>query len=241
MQYLLVLFALSFAVLIHEAGHYFAARRAGIPIAIFSVGLGPALWRRRHCGTEFRVAWIPFGGYVLPKVEDEKEFNRYKISQRLLLAAGGPMAGFIYPWLCFVVLGIASQGLSLELIWTSLSKVLIVGFAMLRGLGTALTKPQELSGIIGIVAQGGHYIGLNWVKGLSMSALLSINLAIFNLLPLPALDGGKIFLYLLEKIHPKLQRLQEPLTIAGWVCIIALMLYVTGLDIGKYILRPLIG
>lgn len=240
-RYLMVFAGLSIVIIIHELGHFIAARRGGIPIAIFSIGLGPALWRRRFGETEFRIAWIPFGGYVLPKVDQESDFLQYSLTKRTILAAGGPIASLIFPWFCYIFLGVLKQGFNPEIIWNAGIKVFTVAYAMLRGLGLAITHPQALSGVIGIVSEGGRLVGTNLLRGLELSAMLSINLGLFNLIPLPALDGGKILLNLLEKVHPKLRRLQEPLAIAGWVCIILLMLYVTVLDIGKYIVGPLMG
>lgn len=241
MRYLLVLLSLSFIILVHELGHFIAARRVGIPIEIFSIGFGPTIWRTRRGQTEFRIAAIPLGGYVLPMVDDEAGLDRYTLRQRLLLAAGGPLASLIYPWICFIILGLASAGFAPNLLWDSLQSIFRIGLAMIHGIGMAITHPQALSGVVGIVAEGGRFAGSDLHRLLTLSAMLSINLAIFNLLPLPALDGGKILLYILEKVHPKLHKLQEPLTITGWVCIMILMLYVTVLDIGKYIVRPFFG
>jgi regulator of sigma E protease len=65
--------------------------------------------------------------------------------------------------------------------------------------------------------------------------LISLNLALLNLLPLPILDGGKVILYSLEKIHCKFKKLHYPLAIASWIFIIGLMGYVTVLDVFKYL------
>jgi len=92
---------------------------------------------------------------------------------------------------------------------------------------------DELSGIVGVVAQGGSFVGTDPIKALGFSILLSLNFAIFNLLPVSPLDGGKLVLYLLEKIHPKLSRLHIPLAITGWVLLIGLMVYATVLDVGR--------
>jgi regulator of sigma E protease len=62
-----------------------------------------------------------------------------------------------------------------------------------------------------------------------------LNLFIMNLLPIPALDGGKILLFLTEKIHPCFLRLHIPLSIAGWVLIMGLTLYTVVIDVLKYI------
>ncbi len=63
--------------------------------------------------------------------------------------------------------------------------------------------------------------------------MISLNLMVFNLLPIPGLDGGKILLALLERIHPKLLKVQVPLTIIGLVFILGLMIYATIMDIGR--------
>lgn len=56
---------LSVIVFVHEFGHFFAARLCGVRIEVFSIGFGRPLlkWVDRH-GTEWRIAWIPLGGYV---------------------------------------------------------------------------------------------------------------------------------------------------------------------------------
>lgn len=56
--------ALSSLVLIHEWGHFFIARRAGIRVEVFSIGFGPRLFSLSRGGTEYRISALPFGGYV---------------------------------------------------------------------------------------------------------------------------------------------------------------------------------
>ena len=63
-----VFFGLS--VLVHEGGHFFAAKRLGLRADVFSIGFGPALWKKTIRGTEYRLSAIPFGGYVsLPQLD----------------------------------------------------------------------------------------------------------------------------------------------------------------------------
>lgn len=60
----------SLAVFIHELGHFLAARWMGMTIDVFSVGFGPAIWKRKIGETEYRISWIPLGGYVaLPQLD----------------------------------------------------------------------------------------------------------------------------------------------------------------------------
>jgi len=51
-------------ILVHEWGHFVAARLSGIRVEVFSIGFGPAMWTRHSGGTEYRIAWFPLGGYV---------------------------------------------------------------------------------------------------------------------------------------------------------------------------------
>ncbi len=62
----------SFAIFIHEFGHFLAARIFGLRVDRFSIGFGPALWKKTVGGVEYRISAIPFGGYVaLPQLDPE--------------------------------------------------------------------------------------------------------------------------------------------------------------------------
>ena len=63
-------FLFSFAIFIHEFGHFLAAKLLGFQVDTFSIGFGPALWKKKYKGVEFRISAIPFGGYVaLPQLD----------------------------------------------------------------------------------------------------------------------------------------------------------------------------
>lgn len=71
-SFLLALFVFSLAVFIHELGHFLVARLLGLRADVFSIGFGPAIWKKTIRGTEVRLSWIPFGGYVsLPQLDPE--------------------------------------------------------------------------------------------------------------------------------------------------------------------------
>ena len=60
----------SFAIFIHEFGHFLAAKLLGFQVDVFSIGFGPALWKKKIKGVEYRISAIPFGGYVaLPQLD----------------------------------------------------------------------------------------------------------------------------------------------------------------------------
>ncbi|MEI6149469.1 MAG: RIP metalloprotease RseP [bacterium] len=57
-------------IFVHEFGHFLAARLCGLVIETFSIGFGPAIWKRKHNGIVYKIGCIPFGGYVaLPQLD----------------------------------------------------------------------------------------------------------------------------------------------------------------------------
>lgn len=65
MSIILVLLIISFLILIHELGHYLAAKKIGVKVEEFGIGYPPRLLKLFHWkGTDFTVNWLPFGGFV---------------------------------------------------------------------------------------------------------------------------------------------------------------------------------
>ena len=95
------------------------------------------------------------------------------------------------------------------------------------GVGEAITGPVGIVGIVGDAYQFG------FVYLLSFTALISVNLAIINLIPFPALDGGRLLFLLIEKVKGSRisSRVANTLNMVGFVILILLMLYVTYKDI----------
>ncbi len=109
--------ALGILIAVHEFGHFWVARRLGVKVLRFSIGFGPALWKRtgKVDDTEYMVAAIPLGGYV--KMLDEREeevaeeelhraFNRQSLPIRSAVVAAGPFFNFLFAilayWVVFV-------------------------------------------------------------------------------------------------------------------------------------------
>ena len=105
-------------VSVHEAGHYIAARCAGVRVLCFSVGFGRPLWQyKANNGTQWQVGLIPLGGYVKmlderagPVDEDVKHlaFNQASLLWRSIIVLAGPLSNFIFAFLIYV--GIAMVG-----------------------------------------------------------------------------------------------------------------------------------
>lgn len=98
--------AISLLVAVHEFGHYWVARRFGIRVLRFSIGFGPALWRRTgRDKTEYMISAVPLGGYVMLLNEREGEvapadvpysFTRKPPWQRILVLLAGPAFNIIF-------------------------------------------------------------------------------------------------------------------------------------------------
>ena len=84
---------------------------------------------------------------------------------------------------------------------------------------------KELGGVISIVKITSDATDAGWMSVLFFAALISVNLGVLNLLPIPALDGGHIMFNLYEFItrHTPSQEVIVKLTIAGWVILFSLM------------------
>ena len=69
---LLCVLLFAFAILVHELGHFVVALKLGLRVDAFSIGFGQAIWKRKWRGVEYRVGWLPLGGYVsIPDVDPE--------------------------------------------------------------------------------------------------------------------------------------------------------------------------
>jgi regulator of sigma E protease len=92
---------------------------------------------------------------------------------------------------------------------------------------------KELGGPIKIAKYSGEQLSLGWQNFVSFAALISINLAFINLLPIPALDGGHLAFYAAEAVRrkPASARSQEWAFRTGMALVLALMLFVTVNDL----------
>ncbi len=234
MRYLETLALLSLLVLIHELGHFWAARWMGIPVAGFSVGFGPKLWTVRRGGTEYALRALPLGGYVLPEAETYEEFQEIPLGRRLAFYLGGPLANVAAAVPLFSLYN-AVQGartfrwLLLEP-WVQTARL---AGEMLVALPAQLAGFDELKGVVGMVKMGGEVAAKGAVDTVWVAIGFTLSLALLNLLPIPVLDGGKILLALLEKAVPRSRRIQVPVTLASALLLVALMVYLNLRDAGQ--------
>ncbi|MBN1496085.1 MAG: site-2 protease family protein [Spirochaetes bacterium] len=237
MNYLWVLFILGTLILIHELGHFLAARAAGIPVELFSIGFGPALIKKSMGATEYRISLIPLGGYVLPAVRDQDDYFHIPIWKRIAFALGGPAANLIATLVLFAILNIIHSGFtSTGVLVEPFRQTADIIRRIMLSLSELFTGNGSIMGIAGILHQGGKYIGEDGTNAIKLALMLSANLAVFNMLPLPVLDGGKIILCLLERISVRLRAAYLPIMIFGWLLVIGVMVYATVMDAGRLLL-----
>ncbi len=126
--------------------------------------------------------------------------------------------------------------------YVGLLKSLSFGELILRSLTTMVTDlfakgvvPKDVAGPIGIAdqVQKENLFAQGPLVAINFAAMLSVNLAIMNVLPIPALDGGRAFFILLEKLIGKklVAKFENSLNTAGFVFLIALLLLITFKDV----------
>lgn len=235
MIYLYAVLIIGLLVLIHEGGHFIAARCMGLPVARFSVGYGPALWKFNRRGVEYRLSVVPWGGYLLLGLEKPLDYLELPLGKRLIFSLAGPLANIITAVLLFALFNVLVDGFSL-------AGVLTMPFTMtwdmlleiLKGYSVMFSQPENTSGVVGIVAEGGRFMDRGLLYGLYFHAFVSLNLALFNLLPIPPLDGGKMCLDLVHSMKPSLSGLYVKVSLAGGAVFLLMMSYTTIMDVVKY-------
>lgn len=322
---LLGVLAVGVIALIHEVGHYFFARRAGIKVLELSLGAGPIILSFERNGTKYSIRPIPFLAFVRLEENGEGSLADSSIFQRFLLYIGGVFFNIMTALLLITLIGVfsgiytdkvivgdliedkpaynilkrndqivevnnvaidgfgtleeqinkagattveltviradnemklnivpeldqesdkyvlgfffAKEKLdiftsfinSLNLIWTYISQT----FIMLGNMFIGQANPTDnLVGIIGIVAITSNFT-TKIADYMLFISIISIGMAIINILPIPALDGGKIFLLGVEKVIGRKisEKLEYNLSIVGFAILIMLMVFTTINDI----------
>lgn len=340
---------LALLILVHEAGHFAAAKLQGIHVNRFSLGFGPVLWRLQGAETEYAVRALPLGGFVgfpdededCPYPNDDPDLLKNRsVGDRLVVMSAGVMANLVFAYIAlatmFIAVGIptvqqyqpgilipqvtpagAAQEAGLRpgdivlaaedqsyrdvdtveeagqiieqfqaliqshgdqpvdltvqrgdelldltvvpqlkpsegraLIGVQLAANQKMEFRPAAGIGEIISESasayqrvvmvniqgfkqliqnfqdtaSQVSGPVGIVKIGAELAESDSVSLFNFTALISINLAILNLLPLPALDGGHIAFLLLEAVRGKRlpKRFEERVMQTGLVLLLGL-------------------
>ena len=159
--------------------------------------------------------------FAIPSITERDRFgNEFKVGQ-IGVGSGAGEVVQVGPGEA-VVLAVRQTGEIMELMVTGIWQII-----------TGRRSVDELGGPIKIAKFSGEQLSLGWRQFVSFAALISINLAFINLLPIPALDGGHLAFYAAEAVRrkPASPRSQEWAFRTGIAFVLALMLFVTINDI----------
>ncbi len=337
LQIILAILAFGMLVIVHEFGHFITAKRGGVQVNEFWIGMGPTLLKKEHNGTLYCLKLLPFGGACVMEGEDEESesehaFGKASLPRRMLIVAAGALMNFLVGFL--IVLAViqpngpnggyivstidsvnpastaaAAGGLQAgdEILEVDGYNILMRSdfeIALARGADTTyevvvrrdgekITLPavvleatiegedgrkmigltfaeqpdsigmhvnmavrtsvnyarmvwaslgmlvtgqvgvDQLSGPVGVAEVMATTASYSISAFLQLVAFISINLGVMNLLPLPALDGGRLVFLILEGIRrkPVPAKYEGYIHAAGLMLLLALMVYVTGQDI----------
>lgn len=337
LQIILAILAFGVLVIVHEFGHFITAKRGGVRVNEFWIGMGPTLLKKEHNGTLYCLKLLPFGGACVMEGEDEDSesehaFGKASLPRRMLIVAAGALMNFLVGFL--IVLAViqpngpnggyivstidsvdpastaaAAGGLQAgdEILEVDGYNILMRSdfeIALARGADTTyevvvrrdgekITLPavvleatiegedgrkmigltfaeqpnsigmhinmavrtsvnyarmvwaslgmlvtgqvgvDQLSGPVGVAEVMATTASYSISAFLQLVAFISINLGVMNLLPLPALDGGRLVFLILEGIRrkPVPAKYEGYIHAAGLMLLLALMVYVTGQDI----------
>ena len=322
-------------IIVHEGGHFAAARLMKIRVNEFSVGMGPKIFSFKKGETKYSLRWILFGGYCAMEGEDEESqderaFSNKKVGARIFVVVSGALMNLILGFIIVAIL-VCSQ----NLVGTTTiarfdenaksAQVLIAGDTIksIDGMrvytstdvSTGLTRSaddtldmtvirngkemnvsakfdteeyqgkqyikmdfwilgvektfssvmketagqfvsyarmvflsvhdliagrygvSDLSGPVGAVSVVSEAVKTNNIAMLRIMALLTINVGLFNLFPIPALDGWRLFLLIFEGIFKKKlpKKFEWAINAVGLALLLLFMAVITFSDIGKLI------
>jgi regulator of sigma E protease len=348
---------LSVLVLIHEAGHFFVAKRMGIKVEEFGLGLPPKIWGKKYGETEYTLNALPIGGFVRMYGEtpdgvsvrqagsdDDSQrmfLSKSKLARTAVLLAGvtaNLLLGVIIFSIVFTVglpvytakilpvidtvesqspaaqaglktgdkivalnqvpfdqvkpsfsqkvadlegqpinltierngqanditltprqnppagqgaMGVALQSQTVvdhverypfyQAWWEGLKQAGTFAVAIVQGLGSMVnqashgTVPADVAGPVGIAAILDQARGLGWAYVLWFAGIISVNLAVVNVLPLPALDGGRLLFVAIEAVTRRKvdQNIERWTHTIGMAVLLLLIVLITFSDITK--------
>lgn len=318
---LLGILAIGIIALIHELGHFFFAKKAGIKVEELSLGAGPKIFSFTKNETLYSIRPIPILAYVKLEEEGENGLKSASFLSKFLMYIGGVLFNFMTAIIIFTIIGVFSgyytdkvivsetiegtpastvlekddqiiefngkkitgiedfvdklyenedreatlvverdgeeKELSITPEYSSEEDRYMIGFSFgkekmnifssfinsfktsfsyvgetFKLLGRMLIgaeNPKDnLVGIVGIVSLTSTFAS-NVADFFTFMAIISLGMAIINILPIPALDGGKILILVIEKIRGKSisEKVEGYLTLISFSLLILLIIYIT--------------
>ena len=232
---------LALLVFVHELGHFLCAKAFGIRVDEFAIGFPPRLYSKKVGETLYSINLLPLGGFVNIYGEDsvnvdeafkDRSFTNKSKWIQIAVLVSGVLGNLVFGLILLmisnvsIVSGVNETLFFLKLILQALGQF----FAHIFNFRSTFS---ELSGPVAIAQYTGEAARLGFKTLMSFTALISLNLAIVNLIPFPALDGGRIVVVIIEaikgrQISPKIVYIVNTV---GLVLLLLLMVAVTVKDI----------
>ena len=242
-----IIFLLGFLIIIHEGGHFLVAKLCKVKVKEFSIGFGKIIWQKQGKETQYTLRLIPLGGFCNMEGETEESnsdnsFSKASVWKKIAIVVAGAAVNIIfgilvyYILVSFVLIQFDNQAKDtiLNRIWYGAQytgKFIISMFESIKLLFSGGVPTDQMVGIVGISEVVVQTTGI--VEYLHLLAVISVSLGITNLLPIPALDGGKILILIIEIIRRKPMKIEteSKIQLIGFSILIALFLIVTYNDI----------
>jgi len=257
MYIVIAIIAFGILIAVHELGHFATARLFKVKVNEFALGMGPRIWSKTSdkSGTVYALRVLPIGGFCAMEGEDENSddpaaFTNKTWWQQCIILIAGAVANVLLGYIILVVL-LATDGFGLLasfrgafLYSIEFVKMIYQSIVMLF---TGQAGISDLSGPVGIVSAVGE-VAKQSASAVAAAqnvafffAFIAVNLGVMNMLPIPALDGGRVLFTLLtatvEKIlRRKVSRKAEGYIHAGaFVLLLGLMAFTLFNDIYKIV------
>jgi len=237
------IFVFSIIVLVHEFGHFFAARLSGVKVYEFSIGFpfSPRLLTIfRHRETSFTIRLLPLGGFVRFSEEDDKDAKDLfgaPLLKRAFIMSAGSLCNILFAFLLFIpifMIGKEIQFFDAACLSLKILRDIFLGtITFFAGLFSGRGGMELLSGPVGIAAMAGQAASGGLLNIFYFTGMLSVSLGIMNLIPFPALDGGQLIMLAYEAIikRPLHIKTHQAMNLIGFALFLILTVIVTYKDI----------
>jgi membrane-associated protease RseP (regulator of RpoE activity) len=243
----LFLLSLGILILIHELGHFLVAKAFNVYVREFSIGFGPVLFSWTKGETKYALKAFPLGGYVAMVGEEVSGADLNVPFERSLLGISKPKramvlsAGIILNLVLAFVLFFISNWLFAD--YTFLEAILKAGRDWLLGvilIGDSLInlfRGENLDQVGGVIAifdvTSDILVTYGFGTYIFIWGLISVNLAIFNLLPFPGLDGWHLLVITIEGIFKREipSQFKNIVSVIGFFILMSLMVFLLIKDI----------
>lgn len=242
-----IIFLLGFLILIHEGGHFCVAKLCKVKVREFSIGFGKVIWQKQGKETKYSIRIMPLGGFCDMEGEAEESdaegsFSKASVWKRMAIVVAGATVNIVFGIIVYFIL-ISTVGLQfadpardtvLNRIYygaKGTGEFILSIFDSIKMLFTGGLVTDQMVGIVGISDIVVKTTGIaNYIY---LLAVISVSLGVTNLLPIPALDGGKLLILLIEVVRRKPMKLETEakIQLIGFSILLALSLFVTYNDI----------